>query len=501
MSQARAEEGEAPHDLHEQARMWAEHWAQTWFLDDDGTDRLRFGPIDAGWATHAEAYYVLHSFALDQMGIARTTRSLTDRLKASGHDRMLRAAAAQVSGHRQADRHALVACVLEIPTPSMTDGVIAVARALGEAGATLSADTRATRRAREAGVEAWTIKLPLTQQLRLVRNAKRHLELALAGFWNRPPRMLLHREDVGRSAIMALQPLIRRSAPWLAAEYEGVAQALERLAPHTVVVASDQHRIGRLASAFARASAIRTIVVQHGLPQMRVGLVPVVADVVASWSDASREWFIGQGTDPNRLAVTGNPRWAHPPTATRQGTPTVLVALSPAPTDANRRVLSMAIQAAAAVRGGSQLVVKLHPGHRDWDWVDDIVHGSPTRVAYREPIEPLVARASVTLVLRSTVAMDALAAGCPVVLVRVPGARGAADLELRDAGLPVVDTPEALAAAIESVASERNRSAYFAERGESVRRLIGPPDALDRVVRLALSRSTNQADTSSRSAT
>jgi hypothetical protein len=501
MSPARVDEGGAAEDRHERARAWAEHWAQAWFLDDDGTDRLRFGSIDAGWATQAEAYYLLHAFALRHLRVAASNRSLADRLKAGGHDRMLRAAAALVSGRHHIAGRADVACVLEIPTPSMTDGLVAVARALGKRAAILSADSRATRRVRKAGVSASTIRLPVPQQVRLVSNAKRHLELAFAGVCDRPPRMPLDGRDLGRSAMSSLRRLVLRSAPWLAAEYEGLAQELLRLAPQTVLVASDQHRIGRLACAIARDHRVRTIVIQHGLPQMRVGLVPVVADVVATWSDASREWFIGQGTDPGRLAVTGNPRWAPPPTANRDGTPMVLVALSPAPADVNRRVLAMAMDAVAAVEGGAELVVKLHPGHREWGWVDDAVHGSRTRIASREPIESLVACASVTVVLRSTVAMDALAAGCPVVLVRVPGGRSGADLELHDAGLPVVDSGEELAAAIESVAGEQRRSAYFAERSESLRRLIGPRDAVDRVVRLALSGSLNQAEVSPRSAT
>jgi glycosyltransferase involved in cell wall biosynthesis len=97
--------------------------------------------------------------------------------------------------------------------------------------------------------------------------------------------------------------------------------------------------------------------------------------------------------------------------------------------------------------------------------------------------------------------MDALAAGCPVVLVRVPGGRSGADLELRDAGLPVVDSPDELAAAIDSVADQEHRSAYFVERAASVRRLIGPPDAVERVVHLALHGSSDQAEAAPRSAT
>jgi hypothetical protein len=161
----------------------------------------------------------------------------------------------------------------------------------------------------------------------------------------------------------------------------------------------------------------------------------------------------------------------------------------------------MGADAVRILGGGTSLVVKLHPGHRDWGWVTDAVQGTPARVALREPIEPLLAAASATVVLRSTVATDALAAGCPVVLVRVRGALSGADLELRDAGLPVANSPAELASAIEAIAGETRRLAYFAEREASVRRLIGPQDAVDRVMRLALGASDDQDEAVPSSAT
>lgn len=482
-------------EAHDIARAWAEEWAQRWFLDADGADRLRIGSIDAGWATHVEAFYLLLAFAQRHLAMAADRPSLATRVKGAGLDRLVRAVGLRVASvldRPPAPTDAGLMCVLEIPTPSMSDGVIEIARAAGDDAITLAADHRAMRRAAAAGVATRPLHLSPPAQARLVRRGARAARAAFAAIERRPPVMELGGSDVAAAALVALRPMARRSAPWLLAEAAAIASALDRHRPRSLVVASDQHRIGRLAVAASRERDIRAITIQHGLPQQRVGLVPVVADTVAAWSPASRDWFVGHGTDPARIVITGNPRWRPSPRPERApgAAASLLLALSPTAVEANRAVIRLVLDAAAASAAGGRpmdVVVKLHPGHRDWGWVDAEIAGAPgARTALAEPIEPLIRGADATILLRSTVAMDSLAAGTPVVLVRVAGGLSAADAELASLELPVADDPTALLSALAGLLDARGRSAYFDARRDELEAYLGPGFAAETIARLAL---------------
>lgn len=459
------------------ALRWAQHWAQRWFLDDDGHDRLRIGSIEAGWATHVEAYYLLHAFAQRHLGQDAGRASLASRLKASGHDRLIRAVGLRAMSSTSTARvvPGRIACILEIPTPSMSDGVIAVARAAGPDTAVLAADHRAMRRAGRAALRPAALQLSPTDQARLLRRAARASATGYGEVVRRPPVMDLDGDDVAEAALRALAPLVLRSVPWLVPEAAALEKALDSVRPVSVVLATDQHRIGRLAVSIARRRGIQSIAIQHGLPQARVGLVPVVADTVAVWSSESRDWFLSHDTDPGRVAVTGNPRWSGAAHGPSRATPTVVVALSPTDVEANRAAVRMAISAVERAPESMRLIVKLHPGHRDWGWVrEEIGDRRSVRAVMHEPIEPLLEAAQVVIVLRSTVAMDALAAGTPVVLLRVPHGSSAADLELAGLGLPVASDSEQLGRELAALRGTAARDRYFADRSLALQAYLGP---------------------------
>lgn len=473
---------------YEEARRWAEHWCQLWFLDDTGADRLRIADVEAGWATHAEVYYLLHRLALRLMGEPGRPMPLKDRLRAVGLDRSVRntalwALAARRTDHRPVD----VLALLEIPTPSMMDGVVAVVGELGVRARIVAGDPRVHLRCRRAGLPSEALQAAFSER-RSAGSGDAAVQNAFDRIERDPPPMLLRGRDVTRQALEVIGPFVKRSLPWLVAETAALARAIDRARPSSMVLASDQHRLGRVATQLARGRGIRTIVVQHGLPQMRIGLVPAVADHIAVWSISSRKWFVEHGTPPERLTVTGNPRWARAFEASGAvRSATVILALSPTSVGVNARVVQLAIEAIRISETNSSLIIKLHPGHRDWGWVRKLVREVPfVRIIRNEPIEPLLAQAAATVVLRSTVAMDALAAGTPVILIRVDGGLSAADAELRETRLPTADDPSDLAKEIRALLKPTGRRAYFAKHAQTIERLIGPRDAARRIGELAL---------------
>jgi len=148
--------------------------------------------------------------------------------------------------------------------------------------------------------------------------------------------------------------------------------------------------------------------------------------------------------------------------------------------------------ALVAARPSATLVLKLHPGDGRWEEVGAMVRDagpqrSRIRVARREPLLPLLAWADALLVHRSTVAIEALAAGTPVLVGAVgsPSPDDALPVELQ---LPQVHDVAGLSAELDAVAGPPGRTAYLAAREAALELSIGPLDgqAAARIARYLL---------------
>lgn len=291
--------------------------------------------------------------------------------------------------------------------------------------------------------------------------------------------MPLDSVDLAQVALRALAPLAQRSMPYLVAEALAISRFLDRRRPIAVAIASDQHRIGRLTVAECRRRGIRTVVLQHGLPQAPIGYVPVVADMVAAWSEAARRWFVERGAREDAVVVTGSPRAdslgaLRAPAGDR---PRVLLALSPTDVATNAEVVRTLLDSTEAI-GDAGLTIKLHPGQGDWSFLRAIIREHPAGrdaiVLQHEPLEAALADASVVVLHRSSVAIEALAAGRPVIIADVGGERSGADLDLRSLQLPVVDRADQLAQAIRQLSVPEGARKYFSDRQPVLRHHIGP---------------------------
>ena len=474
-------------DAYEDARRWAAHWSQRWFLGDHGEDRLVGADgVDAGWATHVEAYLILLDVALDHLGVGRAPQSFVGRAKALGWDRAVRAGALGLlarPGRRGRDSARPVAIVTEIPTPSMLEPALLVAAALGPGhGSAAAADPRALRRLRRAGLDPQALTLPLAEQRRALRRFGGSYEDVLRQVTRRPPRMTLHGVDLAAASMAALGRSMARSLPWLAVELRAVSAYADRTNARAFVVASDQHRIGRLVVHAAQLRGAGVMVLQHGMPQSEIGYLPVVADKVATWSARANEWFVERGTDPSRLAILGNPRFdtlVLPEGSERHGGPVplrALLALSPTELRTNRRVVNTVVRAVAQLHD-IELVIKLHPGHREWGWVSEEVRAATDRrrirVEHRADVASLLRWADVTLVHRSSVAVESLVARRPVIAV-ASDLPSVADAELADLGLPHPRSAEELAVTLESLRPADSRVEWLARRAERISFHTGP---------------------------
>lgn len=465
---------------HADAVEWASHWAQRWFTDADGSDRFAIGEIQAGWATHVEAFLLLYDVAKEQLGDqpARGAASVRAWIKRRGMDRAVRTTLLRRPGSGPAPEGELAA-IVEIPTPSMCDPAAFVAVAANDPWMIATADPRVPARLRSHGLSATRLAVSWREERRAVSRARQILQPAWQDLRSEPPDMPLANVDLAPAALRALAPLVQRSMPYLVVESLAISRFLDRRRPRTVAIASDQHRVGRLTVAECGHRGIRTVVLQHGLPQASIGYVPVVGDVVAAWSEASRRWFIDHGANPQAVVVTGNPRADSSRTVSLPSgeRPHVLLALSPTGPATNREVVATVLDAMTRVQG-AKLTIKLHPGQGDWSFVEPIVrrHRAATDVTIRqhEPLGPMLIDASVVVIHRSSVALDSLSANRPVIVAGVGADLSSADLELQELRLPVADGADAMGHAIRQLGNPEYVRAYFAEREPVLHRHLGP---------------------------
>lgn len=478
---------------------WATHWAQHWYLDEEGNDRLRVGALDAGWATHVDAFGVLLEVAFRAAAHQPSTTSagLLGRLKRRGLDRPIRSWGLRLAslGRLTAPLvHGAPLLVTEIPTPSMVEPSMAVARALPPDARNIAVtDPRLLKGWRRAGFQPTGLVADLGAQRRALRSGRAMTARFGSSVLGELPVMELDSTDLAPDASSALRTMLHHSLPWLLAEASAVDRLLDRIAPRGVAVASDQHRIGRLVHQAAVRRGIPVTVLQHGLPQARIGFLPVVAESVATWSQASVDWFARHGTDPSRLVVTGNPRFDSLSHTARDSArlaldrtlgavapPRLLLALSPAAVENNRGLLECVLGALRLLPHGT-LVVKLHPGYRDWQFVAEAVgqHADirdRVHVLHREPLTPLLLWADVTLIHQSTVAIESLAAGTPVLLVTTDEIGQPPPDILPGARLPIASVPAGVAEASRHLASELGRREQFEGDSRWISHLVGPLD-------------------------
>jgi hypothetical protein len=480
-----------------EANEWATYWARHWFIDENGADSLTIDGLEVGWATHVEAYQLLLDFALQTLGEPTERAAGLGRLKALGFDRAIRDLGLQLIPGRWAPsvEPGGVALIVEVPTTSMLEPIRLVANELPPRRRhVMSMDPRAVLALWRDGVPVRALGLPVREQLRLRRLASTRFGAILSRANRSAAPMILDGQDVAPQARRRLLRSLRRSAPWLAVEHAALERGLDEARPDAIAIASDQHRIGRLVVQIAARLHVPVTVLQHGLPQAELGYLPVVADHVAAWSASSIQWFVERGSDPSRFVVMGNPRIdalsvdrvaASRDRAQEDGT-RLLLALSPNARSINTNVVSAALAALAQIPA-ARLVVKLHPGHREWSWVRGMVRAAPARdrvrVTKHEGVTDLLRWADVTLVHRSTVALESLVAGTPVVIL----ADGPPP-ELHPLDLACAPDPEALRDAVLQLVDPDSRTRWLEKRTSRIERLAGPLDgrSAERIAALLL---------------
>lgn len=92
---------------------------------------------------------------------------------------------------------------------------------------------------------------------------------------------------------------------------DGLAAAAEEFDVSLFVTSEDMTRLGKVATAWAKAHGIPSLHLSHAIPLVDPYTVhaELIADKMAVYGERGKEGFLDLGIEPERLVLTGNPAW------------------------------------------------------------------------------------------------------------------------------------------------------------------------------------------------
>jgi hypothetical protein len=217
-----------------------------------------------------------------------------------------------------------------------------------------------------------------------------------------------------------------------------------------------------------RRHGVRTVTMQHGLANRAApGYLPIMSDTFACWGEAEKQTLIAQGADPKKLKVTGFPgfdrSWGRP-ARSKPGKPyRALVATQGVQASVGwhfamlptRRLLE-GIVAHGLRPGELEYTVRLHPNETLTPEIKQKAEGDGIRITQGLPLEKQFEDHDVVVTQFSTVGVEALLAGLPLVSLNWAGEEEA--IPFAESGAAVRSRkPEDLAWAVESAVEGRGK--------------------------------------------
>lgn len=218
------------------------------------------------------------------------------------------------------------------------------------------------------------------------------------------------------------------------------------ISPTRLILDEDATPLKRAALAVARSCDCPSSVVQHGLPAVRFGYAPLVADHFYAWNAASTEQLLRWGVPGDKIEVVGGCglRPKTPEKPANPDRPGILFLLTTPPRDDRpdavefhlttttyHRMLTAAFEAAGRLK--ARLIVKPHPRSRDDGTLATLLMERPgvdIELAPRASLASLFARASCVVSCASTAGFEAKLNGLPVALLLPEGSGDILPVEL-----------------------------------------------------------------------
>jgi len=267
-----------------------------------------------------------------------------------------------------------------------------------------------------------------------------------------------------------------------------------------VIVSNDVTEFMKTIVTVANKVGIPSLMLLHGIQGHPIGFLPALADKLAVFGETSAAWFRSYGVLPERIEITGAPRFNIMPreeAAKLSGkvkrelginvaNKVILVATQ----HSNRetrfanlhwpfedwRELFLSVWDAAQQIEGARIILKIHPAdenHGLWEkWLNGLKPRVPVILLQRYPIARLLAVSDALVTGWSNVALEAAAAGVPVITANYSGDPDRVPFAANGLALGVY-RPEEMAAALRSVLFDgETRGGVLQEQSKNINRFL-----------------------------
>jgi CDP-glycerol glycerophosphotransferase (TagB/SpsB family) len=229
----------------------------------------------------------------------------------------------------------------------------------------------------------------------------------------------------------AIDKLIKYFYAQLFVEYETIKRVFSSYGPKNIVAASDSHKISRLMVFMAKDYGVRSLVIQHGFLADFYAYVPVFADKIAVWGEYPKSWFVEKGVPEEKIVVTGPPQFNALVLSKKADMLNMaadkkrfLYAVTNLPSEIGklffRKSLRM-IEKTLRDENNCELIVKLHPGEGDMDFARKTVNElglKNVKICKYESLYDLISSSTAVLTSYSTVAIETLLLGKPLIIIK-----------------------------------------------------------------------------------
>ena len=271
--------------------------------------------------------------------------------------------------------------------------------------------------------------------------------------------------------------MVRQYVPYVRVLRSASARFFREAGVRTLLCARLRRATDTTLAAAAQESGAAVCMVLHG----HVGAEPertfvdgdhTLADSICIWGEPQREVVAGKGAKPERIVVTGNPVWDSYRGAASGGHDRHALTRAVGCGDGDRVValigqpdalsqLGKIIEVAAGIKG-LVLVCRPHPTEdvRIYERAIASLGNERTLLAteQRVPMATLLESADAVITLHSTVNLEAVACGTPVVTVALDELREVPRLvDLPSMGLPLVTSADELATCLRELVAQPQR--------------------------------------------
>lgn len=405
-----------------------------WFLKDDidcsKLEGVSVGKIFQLWTF--EKFFEASQVNADRLDV----RSLLKRLSLEWTVRSL---ASIFSRNSDAEKTEYL-LVYDVNNDPMINALNAIGEELRRRGVSISAVTVDRNISRKCSIPrqvSWFSFFSLTN---FFVGIERYIKFYFGQVTNLKSCAFSLQQQFGKKKARSVRRYMTFQSLQLSFEIQAIRSLLMAKKPKVVILASDAHRVSRTFVFLCKLLRVKTVVYQHGATIWEYGYVPVFADRMLVWGNASRRWFQQRGVSVDKLVEVGNLQADMRPIP--RLTPTVFqrnkkIFFFPNPIDRDitRDVLDVFIELCS--RFSMEGVVKLHPSERNIDFFESHISSARNNVSVIQVsmAEAGVLPGDIAVVVNSTAGIDCCIYGAYIFNIEISSMPNPVDYERGGVGV------------------------------------------------------------------